>query len=641
MSIRSGCLGVALAAFAAFTSITVPQLPAARQKLDRALTERLAVRHQGPVRVIVRGQSGTGFLADAINAHHGVIESAYTSPHSVTATVPTEQLRALANDRRVAGLSLDAPVRSMSDNDDDGARFSALLLDTMAMPATSLPVGDGVGIAIIDSGFEPATLSDFETRGSKFFDFTTGSANPKASKPYDNYGHGTHVAGLISSDGNGSDGLYRGMASGARLIHLKALDENGEGFTSTVVAALKFAVANKAALRIDILNLSLGHPIYEPAATDPLVQAVEEAVRAGIVVVVSAGNNGGDPTTHAVGYAGINSPGNAPSAITVGALDMAGTPARNDDTIPWYSSRGPTWYDAYQKPDLVAPGHHMVSDIDRTSTLYRSYPQYVVSAPREPKKANYFRLSGTSMSTATVTGAAALMIHASRARFGQALPPNAIKAVLEYTALPLANEDVLTQGAGALNVMGALTLAVSLDPAAAEGAWWLQEGVTPITTIAGTDLAWAQRVIWGNEILGADEIYSNWPAWAQRVVWGNRVIWGYRVIWGNSTVWSDASRLVWGDRIVWGNGLIGYVDGTRVIWGNAAALANVEASRIVWGNVSQTTLAALSTDVDPYGVDTLNRSEPSDVRERRHTRHEHRRVMKQTARDRLNARGDR
>ena len=115
------------------------------------------------------------------------------------------------------------------------------------------------------------------------------------------------------------------MAPGARLIHLKALDENGEGFTSTVVAALKFAVVNKAALGIDVINLSLGHPIYEPAATDPLVQAVEEAVRAGIVVVASAGNNGGDPVTHQVGYGGINSPGNAPSAITVGAFDMAGT----------------------------------------------------------------------------------------------------------------------------------------------------------------------------------------------------------------------------------------------------------------------------------------------------------------------------
>src|SRR5207244_1831600 len=164
-----------------------------------------------------------------------------------------------------------------------------------------------------------------------------------------------------------------------RLIVLKALDQNGQGYTSTVVNALNFAVANKSALGIDVINMSLGHPIYEPAATDPLVQAVESAVRAGIVVVVSAGNNGGDPKTHEVGYAGISSPGNAPSAITVGALDMADTAARGDDSIPWYSSRGPSWYDAFQKPDLVVPGHHLVSDIDGDGTLYNTYPQLIVS----------------------------------------------------------------------------------------------------------------------------------------------------------------------------------------------------------------------------------------------------------------------
>ena len=147
------------------------------------------------------------------------------------------------------------------------------------------------------------------------------------------------------------------------------------------------------------------------------MQAVEQAVRAGIVVVVSAGNNGGDPVTHEVGYAGINSPGNAPSAITVGAFDMNGTATRLGRFNPVvFSSRGPTWYDGFQKPDLVAPGHRMVSDIDRTSTLYQSYPQFVAYGRDkvEAKEANYFRLSGTSMSSATVAGAAAMIISQSR-----------------------------------------------------------------------------------------------------------------------------------------------------------------------------------------------------------------------------------
>jgi len=99
------------------------------------------------------------------------------------------------------------------------------------------------------------------------------------------------------------------------------------------------------------------------------VQAVERAVAAGIVVVMSAGNFGGDVTTHDPAQAGITSPGNAPDAVTVGAVDMLETANRSDDVVAWYSSRGPTWYDGFQKPDVVAPGSHLVSDVSVKSTL--------------------------------------------------------------------------------------------------------------------------------------------------------------------------------------------------------------------------------------------------------------------------------
>ena len=110
--------------------------------------------------------------------------------------------------------------------------------------------------------------------------------------------------------------------------------------TSDVIAAIQFATINRKALGIDIINLSLGHPILESAATDPMVQAVEAAVRAGIIVVVAAGNYG-TATSGSVGYAGITSPGNAPSAITVGAAKTFGTAIRTDDRVTDYSSRGP------------------------------------------------------------------------------------------------------------------------------------------------------------------------------------------------------------------------------------------------------------------------------------------------------------
>src|SRR5262249_60607043 len=99
-------------------------------------------------------------------------------------------------------------------------------------------------------------------------------------------------------------------------IALKVLDGNGQGHTSDVITAIMFAIDNRRQLGIDIINLSLGHPILEPAESDPLVQAVEAAVQAGIVVVTAAGNFGMNPETGMTGYAGITSPGNAPSART-------------------------------------------------------------------------------------------------------------------------------------------------------------------------------------------------------------------------------------------------------------------------------------------------------------------------------------
>ena len=164
--------------------------------------------------------------------------------------------------------------------------------------------------------------------------------------------------------------------------------------------------------RIDVINLSLGHPIYEEAATDPLVQAVEQAVASGIVVVVSAGNDGIDPETGQVGYAGIESPGNSPSAITVGAVRTFNTVARTDDQVADYSSRGPTWFDELAKPDLVAPGQRLVSDASNKG-LINEYESWAYLSPFKTK-GDFIRLSGSSMATAVVSGIAALVIDANR-----------------------------------------------------------------------------------------------------------------------------------------------------------------------------------------------------------------------------------
>ena len=227
-----------------------------------------------------------------------------------------------------------------------------------------------------------------------------------ATSRSDAYGHGTHIAGLIAGSGS-SGGSYLGVAPGARLIGLRVLDGTGQGRTSDVIRAIDFATASKAALGIDVINLSLGHPIYESAATDPMVQAVERAVRAGIVVVASAGNWGEDPATHVVGYAGVTSPGNAPSALTVGAFTTADTVARGDDRAAAYSSRGPTWYDGFAKPDLVAPGTKLGSVSTSSSALYVGYPSLRIDT-------KHIKLSGTSMAAGVTSGVVALVIEASK-----------------------------------------------------------------------------------------------------------------------------------------------------------------------------------------------------------------------------------
>src|SRR5258705_9467944 len=109
--------------------------------------------------------------------------------------------------------------------------------------------------------------------------------------------------------------MFRGYALSAHLIGLPVLYDNGMGSTSDVIAALEFATANREALGIDVINLSLGHPPYAPAASDPLVQAVEAASRAGIVVVVAAGNVGGRPLTHPPPHARIPSPAHTPPPL--------------------------------------------------------------------------------------------------------------------------------------------------------------------------------------------------------------------------------------------------------------------------------------------------------------------------------------
>ena len=169
-------------------------------------------------------------------------------------------------------------------------------------------------------------------------------------------------------------------------------------------------IANARRYRLRVINLSLGHPVTEPSATDPLCRAVERAVEGGLVVVVSAGNYGRTATGAPV-LGGITSPGNSPHAITVGAVDTRGTVGSQRRRVAPYSSRGPTKYDFAVKPDVVAPGTRWCRSESQSSWLARHYPTcHVAGSGRNA----YYRLSGTSMSAAVVSGGVALLLDAIR-----------------------------------------------------------------------------------------------------------------------------------------------------------------------------------------------------------------------------------
>ena len=168
--------------------------------------------------------------------------------------------------------------------------------------------------------------------------------------------------------------------------------QHGEIDHATAMKLIEWAVDNRRAYNIRVINLSLGHPVTEPSLTDPLCQAVERAVAAGITVVVSAGNHGVTSTGEPV-LGGITSPGNAAAALTVGAIDTKGTLDPSDDVVPEYSSKGPTPYDIVVKPDVVAPGTRIVSLEASRSYLSATYPQWHIAGKN---KNAYLRLTGRS-----------------------------------------------------------------------------------------------------------------------------------------------------------------------------------------------------------------------------------------------------
>jgi serine protease AprX len=411
-------------------------------RLDAALLERAGASN-GVSRVIIQTRDGVP-AADLIRNCHGLPGRLFPTLSAQVAEVPDGCLATLASHPDVLAVSLDRNVRGALQSRMRTAVGATWVADKLGLD------GSGVGVAIVDSGVA-ATHDDLGNRVVHFADFVN-----RQTLAYDDYGHGTHVAGIIAGGGQDSGGGRRGIAPGAHLIALKALNASGDGNVSHVIAAIDYAVRRRAAFNIRVINLSVAAGVYESYHTDPLTQAARRAVEAGIVVITAAGNLGKD-ASGVIQYGGITAPGNAPWVLTVGASNDNGTVDRRDDTVASFSSRGPGLIDGTAKPDLVAPGVGIESLADAGSVLYQTRPAArrwgTVRTATEP----YIALTGTSMAAPVVAGTVALMLQAN-----PGLSPQSVKTILQRTAEPNSRYDQFTQGAGFLNARAAVELSRAL-----------------------------------------------------------------------------------------------------------------------------------------------------------------------------------
>jgi serine protease AprX len=521
-------------------------------KFDHKLQDKLnRGKDSDKVRVIIQSHDLASLPARLAKAQGRIVEGFVTFP-GVVVELPLGQLKKLSADPTIYAISSDEPLGSDATLSGlEPPNSSSGALDALQRFGAA---GAGVGVAIIDSGIaRVAALPNVVYS----LDFTgTQPANT------DVYGHGTHVAGIVGNSGEGPGKMYAGVAPSARLIDLRVLDGTGTGSTSSVIAAIDWAIVNRningfdgKPLNIRVLNLSLGHVPLEGAETDPLAVECRRAVLSGLVVVVAAGNSGKDANGNTV-YGTILTPGIEPSVITVGAVTTWGTPSRADDVVASYSSRGPT-LDGLLKPDVVAPGSRIVSTMAPDSNLITNNPDLQVDS-------NYMLLSGTSMAAPEVSGTVAMMLSKL-----PSLTPNAVKAILMWTAEQRGNP--LDWGAGYINDVGAMEMVNNINPNASVNANWLKwNAIMPAyDLINGYPVSWGQTIVWGDTKFGGNSIKFNKGAWGQTIVWGDTIVWEDTVVWGETIIWEvdalTASSQVTGQTIVWDT-----VSALTVIWGDSS-----------------------------------------------------------------------
>ena len=412
--------------------------------------------------MVVLSDNGAEAAANEVRAAGGRVRSRIDLVGGVVATIDTEEAAHLES---VPGISVTPDYRlTLSDAGYAGAPAStypeSVGADKMwANGAT----GKGVAVALLDTGI--AAHPDVADRIVASADLTLeGNFS-------DSYGHGTFLAGLIAGNGQSSSGRFTGVAPEADLVSIKVAGADGATTLGQVLYGLQLIDSSKERYNIRVVTLALAGPAV--SGPDPLVLAVERLWADGLVVVAAAGNTGpGDGT--------IASPAVDPYIVAVGSTDEHKTSAVTDDTVPDWSARGPSVF-SLAKPDVVAPGKSLMSLRSPGSSADQENPSARIGD-------DYFVGSGTSMSAAVASGAAALLLQSN-----PALAPDEVKGVLMGSAEPIAETDPHATGAGAIDVFAASS---SDAPAANQDLPPLTGGAVPapadpVKGAKGSSFTWA------------------------------------------------------------------------------------------------------------------------------------------------------
>jgi serine protease AprX len=339
----------------------------------------VAFKDQGAASAAAQGQ-----VESLINSYNGRIIDRYSIIDGMAVTLPdnkVDELKAMSN---VKYVEKDGTMHALLDK-----AVPQIGGDKVWAAGYT---GKGVKVCVIDTGIDG---SHPDLNGNKvvgWVDYVNGKTTP-----YDDHGHGTHCSGTIAGTGAAANGQYKGVAPEASLMGAKVLGKDGSGQNSNIIKGIQWAVQNGA----DVISMSLGSTTHSQATDD----AINNAIKAGVVCVIAAGNSGPGAKT-------VACPGDTPAAITVGAIDR-------NDAIASFSSRGPN-RDGTVKPDVTNMGVGLVAAKATGVSSSKPVGQY------------YQAMSGTSMATPMTAGSVALLLSAK-----SDMTPAQVKDALTKTAKQL------------------------------------------------------------------------------------------------------------------------------------------------------------------------------------------------------------